>query len=354
VESGCIGVKQDGSREWISIKAAITASGRVLSPGVIFQSQSGLVREHWISDWEVTGGFRAAVAATESGWTNAELAVQFLEEVIDKETRQNGSGYRLLLLDGHSTHLTLPFLEACDRARIILALIPAHSTHLMQPLDVGCFGPLSHAYSQALERWQSNLPLASSLTKSDFWRLFETAWKEAFTKKNIISAFTAAGIWPWCPKKVLDKVPQTRKAEKKAELTLSGQLRQIYRETRRDRDQIWRDPRIKVLLNCLERASVELECIKHDNAQLRASIARQKTKTATSKQLQHPDLPNLGKGCFFTPSKIQKAREWEQDKANKAEADAAAKAQRLVDMALKKAAKEAEIERKRAALTEKR
>jgi hypothetical protein len=37
----------------------------------------------------------------------------------------------------------------------------------MQPLDVGCFGPLSHAYSQVLEVMQSSLPLATAITKAD-------------------------------------------------------------------------------------------------------------------------------------------------------------------------------------------
>jgi len=42
-DSKISGVKYDGTREWISVKAAITADGRALSPGIIFQSTSQLV-----------------------------------------------------------------------------------------------------------------------------------------------------------------------------------------------------------------------------------------------------------------------------------------------------------------------
>jgi hypothetical protein len=56
----------------------------------------------------------------------------------------------------------------------------------------------------------------------------------------------------------------------------------------------------------------------------------------------------LGKGIFFTPGKIAKARKWEEMKTRKAEDEAAAKAAKLAVRELKKAADEAERERKRA------
>ena len=126
----------------------------------------------------------------------------------------------MLLLDGHSTHLQLPFLDYCDKARIIIGLLPAHSTHLIQPLDVGCFGPLSQAYSKALEEMQSSLPLASGIIKADFWRLFEHSWTVSLTKKNITGAFEATGIYPFRPKKVLDRIPERPK--EKTELNQIG------------------------------------------------------------------------------------------------------------------------------------
>jgi hypothetical protein len=344
-DSKLSGVKQDGSREWITILAAITAAGRALSPGIIYQSATRLVREDWIRDWDLTNGFRALVTSTESGWINAELALQWLTEVIDKETKCPGGRRRLLLLDGHSTHLTMPFLAACDSANIIPALIPAHSTHLMQPLDVGMFGPLSRAYSEALETKQSSLPLAAAISKGDFWRLFEQAYKAAFTSANIRSAFAASGIYPRQPLKVLARIPK-RKADDEAEPTLTNKLREIRRK--RQRQSIYRKPEVQELIGELERAAVKADCATFDITQLRATIDRQRKKTANSKQLQHPDLPELGKGLFFTPGKIVKAREWEEEKIRRTAEEAAARAANAAARELKKASDKAERERKKA------
>jgi hypothetical protein len=43
--SKLIGVSQDGSREWITIVAAIYADGTTLPPLLIYQSDSGTIRD---------------------------------------------------------------------------------------------------------------------------------------------------------------------------------------------------------------------------------------------------------------------------------------------------------------------
>ena len=54
-----------------------------------------------------------------------------------------GRGYRLLLVDGHCSHVNLSFLDYADKHWIIILVLPPHSTHRFQPLDVGLFSPLS-------------------------------------------------------------------------------------------------------------------------------------------------------------------------------------------------------------------
>ena len=48
-----------------------------------------------------------------------------------------GTEYRLLILDGHSSHYNWEFFDYCLNAKILPLCLPAHSTHLLQPLDVG-------------------------------------------------------------------------------------------------------------------------------------------------------------------------------------------------------------------------
>ena len=58
--------------------------------------------------------------------------------------------WRLLILDGHGSHLTPEFLEHCDANRILLMVLPPHSTHSLQPLDIVLFAPLSRHYTEEL------------------------------------------------------------------------------------------------------------------------------------------------------------------------------------------------------------
>ena len=62
-----------------------------------------------------------------------------------------GTEYRLLILDGHSSHFNWEFFDYCLNAKILPLCLPAHSTHILQPLDVGLFSPLQRHYSNGLD-----------------------------------------------------------------------------------------------------------------------------------------------------------------------------------------------------------
>ena len=52
---------------------------------------------------------------------------------------------RLLIIDGHASHLSFPFFEFAVDHNITLLRMPAHTSHLLQPLDVSVFSPLKKA-----------------------------------------------------------------------------------------------------------------------------------------------------------------------------------------------------------------
>ena len=120
--------------------------------------------------------------------------------IVDKSGK-----YRLLLLDGHGSHLTEEFLEYCHRHKILVGIYPPHSTHTLQPLDVVMFKPLSTSYSKKLgERVFKHKGLVP-VKKSDFFLLFWDAWVASFTESNILSSFKAVGVSPFNPNVILDK-----------------------------------------------------------------------------------------------------------------------------------------------------
>jgi hypothetical protein len=80
--------------------------------------------------------------------------------------------WRLLILDGHGSHLTPKFLEYCDAHRIFLMIFPPHSTHSLQPLDVVLFAPLSRHYTKELTHYLQQTPGLTRITKRDFYSNF--------------------------------------------------------------------------------------------------------------------------------------------------------------------------------------
>src|SRR5205814_334362 len=135
-------VKGNQSRSWTSLIETISATGKALSPVIIFKGKS--VQVQW---------FKAEVARpwyytySENGWTSNAIALEWLEKVFIPETKPlDASEPRLLIVDGHGSHTTDDFMWNCYSENIFLLFLPAHSSHVLQPLDIGVFSALKAAY----------------------------------------------------------------------------------------------------------------------------------------------------------------------------------------------------------------
>jgi hypothetical protein len=100
----------------------------------------------------------------------------------------------------------MAFLNKCDEFGIVVLILPPHSTHRLQPLDLGCFGPLTQKYSEKLQIIMFEGIGYVGMTKRMFWSVFKPAWEESFSEENITSAFAKAGIWPFNPQYVLTQI----------------------------------------------------------------------------------------------------------------------------------------------------
>lgn len=87
-------------------------------------------------------------------------------------------------------------------------LYPPHLTHALQPLDVCLFGPLAAAYSKELELFLIKSMALLAITKRDFFRLFDRAWKALFRPDTIKLGFEKCGIYPFNPDPILDRFSQ--------------------------------------------------------------------------------------------------------------------------------------------------
>ncbi|KJZ68819.1 hypothetical protein HIM_11793 [Hirsutella minnesotensis 3608] len=145
------------------------------------------------------------IAVSENGWTSDDLALNWLKEVFDPNTRRRTVGtHRLLILDGHGSHVTPEFDKYCTANSIVVLQMPAHSSHLLQPLDVGCFSPLKTIYGRKVQ--EKMLAGIHHIDKQDFLPMYLEARRQALSPSNIRSGFMATGLFPFDPNRVLSRL----------------------------------------------------------------------------------------------------------------------------------------------------
>jgi hypothetical protein len=192
---------QPGNREWVTSIECVNSTGWVLPPCIIFKGKVHI--EGWYQDTALPAGSRIEVS--QNGWTTDQIGLRWLQKVFIPATTSRMTGrYRLLILDGHGSHLTPQFDQICSENDIIPICMPAHSSHLLQPLDVGCFSPLKRAYGRLIEE-KMRLGF-NHIDKLDFLEAYPQARTAIFSSDNIKSGFSAAGLIPLNPDRVLSQL----------------------------------------------------------------------------------------------------------------------------------------------------
>jgi hypothetical protein len=206
---------QDGNREWVTCIACVCASGDALPPALIYWGIAG-IQSSWVDDL-VAEQHEIFVSHSPSGWSNDETGLAWLHQVFERNTKAKARrGWRLLILDGHGSHLTPEFIDFCDQNRILLAIFPPHSTHSLQPLDLVLFSPLSRNYTTQLNRISQRSQGLTSVTKRDFYRNFWAAWSSTMKRDTILKSFQATGVWPMDAEVVLKCFNTTTSEQDKA------------------------------------------------------------------------------------------------------------------------------------------
>ena len=192
---------QYGNREWVSIIEAVSATGKVIRPFIIFKGVNQ--QKAWHDAYP-----EASIACSLNGWTDNEIGLGWLQ-FFEKESAKTQQGqYRLLILDGYASHITSAVIQYCLDHKIILLCLPPHTMHVLQPLDVGLFAPLATAYKANI-RSITRLGASYSVDKVDFLEQYQKARASAFSILNIRKAFEKTGLLPYNPDRILDFFPTT-------------------------------------------------------------------------------------------------------------------------------------------------
>ena len=135
---------QLGNREWVSIIQGVNSYGWALLPFIIFKAQNHL--SAWYEDSGLPDDW--VITLSENGWTLNSIGYEWIQH-FDRHTNNRTIGtYRLLILDGHESHLSAHFQHYCTERKIITLCMPPQWSHILQPLDVSCFAPLKLSYGR--------------------------------------------------------------------------------------------------------------------------------------------------------------------------------------------------------------
>ena len=188
-------------RTMVTAIECISANGRSLLPMIIWPATTH--RSNWTTF--PTPGWH--YACSESGYTDSKITLEWLKRVFDPQTKdQANKKPRVLICDGFGTHETLEVMEFCFENNIILCRLPSHTSHKLQPCDVVVFASLKGFYrdeADALFRGGAN-----TVGKEHFTCLYSPSREKAFTKKTILAAWAACGLFPFNPDRVLRKTPK--------------------------------------------------------------------------------------------------------------------------------------------------
>lgn len=175
--------------ELVTFGGIISACGNTIPPLFVFP------RVHF-KDHFMAGAPEGSIGATNrTGWINSDIFLEVLKH-IKKYTSSTKENPILLLCDNHESHISLAAINYARDNGIIYLSFPPHTSHKLQPLDVGVFGPFKSKLKTAFNDWHVTNP-GKTITIYNIPKIAKIAYFEAFTAKNIISAFTSPGIWPF-------------------------------------------------------------------------------------------------------------------------------------------------------------
>jgi hypothetical protein len=185
---------QDGSREFATVLCCICADGTYLDAAIIMKGKH--LQDSWFRNLEDVPS-NILFGVSPNGWTDNTKSLLWLKRNFGpgSATEIKAAGeWRILLFDGHVSHVNGEFLAACLDYRVLPVCLPPHTTHFSQPLDVCVFSPLKKAYSEVLHR--RTQAGERGVWKGNFYKLFAEAEKIAFTPENIRSGFWCTGLVP--------------------------------------------------------------------------------------------------------------------------------------------------------------
>ena len=183
-----------GDREHITANVCCSSTGQVLPPMIIFQ------RCFPSSDYSRSGPDGCLYAKSESGYMDGELFLEWFKKIFLPKTAHLRPA--MLIMDGHTSHLTIDLIDLARENNVILYCLPPHLTYLLQPLDVAVFKSLKDHFTKYSHQAKLISMMSSRLlvvNRNNFTIIFREAFENSMVMSTIKNGFRKCGITPFDP-----------------------------------------------------------------------------------------------------------------------------------------------------------
>ncbi|KAK7605135.1 hypothetical protein V9T40_006993 [Parthenolecanium corni] len=193
-ERGCSShrITNGPGKENITVLLGSNAAGDKLPPLIIFTG--GNLWDAWIPAEEAAFP-GTTYAATKNGWMEATVFENYFVNSFLKSIPNERPV--VLILDGHTSHISLTLMLKAREAGVIILKLPPHSSHKLQPMDLAVFGPLKLKWDEEIIKWQRT-HYGCKLSKLVFAIIILKIWINS-NPQNRLSGFRKAGIYPYNP-----------------------------------------------------------------------------------------------------------------------------------------------------------
>jgi hypothetical protein len=146
----------------------------------------------WSGEADIPRDWKLSVSG--NGWNNNALGLEWLKH-FDAHTKMRQIGvYRLLILDGHKSHLNQDFKDYCLEHRIVTLCMTSRLSHILQPLDMVCFLLLKRKYSQRVRDLARKRVF--HINREVFLSAFKDTFFDVSTEENCHRAFETSVLVP--------------------------------------------------------------------------------------------------------------------------------------------------------------
>jgi hypothetical protein len=180
-------------KQQYTVVSCINAAGDYLPPLILYKGTELGLMESWCQG----GPENCVYQVSPSGWMEASTMVSWFRDCFLPFVP---SGKKLLIFDGHVSHMSLRLIELARENQVALLCLPAHSSHILQPLDVGVFSHVKRDFAKINAEYQRRTGCVN-ISKGVFPSLFkklgekdhETRRQTCFKRSHAIAGFESTG-----------------------------------------------------------------------------------------------------------------------------------------------------------------